>query len=51
MAELVADLCAVDEHFTTANIAWVALPLNSWSQLTEETQGELRGLWRPKELV
>ncbi len=50
MEELVADLTGVAEHFTTANIAHVELPISSWSQLNEDTTGKLLNLWRPKEV-
>lgn len=50
MEELVADLTGEAEHFTTANIAHVELPITSWSQLNEDTTGNLLNLWRPKEV-
>jgi phosphohistidine phosphatase len=50
MEELVADLTGQAEHFSTANIAHVELPITSWSQLNEDTAGTLRHLWQPKEI-
>ncbi len=50
MEELVADLTGQGEHFTTANIAHVELPITSWSQLNEDAPGKLLHLWRPKEV-
>ncbi len=50
MEELLADLTDQAEHFTTANIAHVELPITSWSQLNEDTTGNLLNLWRPKEV-
>lgn len=50
MEELVADLTGEAEHFTTANIAHVELPISSWAQLNEDTTGKLLNLWRPKEV-
>ncbi len=50
MQELLADLTDQAEHFTTANIAHVELPITSWSQLNEDTTGNLLNLWRPKEV-
>ncbi len=50
MEELLADLTGQAEHFTTANIAHVELPINSWSQLNEDTTGKPLNLWRPKEV-
>ncbi len=37
-------------HLPTAALAQVNLPVESWSDLDEETQGQLANLWRPKEL-
>lgn len=50
MAEFVDDLTGRPEHFTTANIAHVELPIESWADFTEDTEGTLRNLWRPKEV-
>ncbi|MBX3055785.1 MAG: histidine phosphatase family protein [Anaerolineae bacterium] len=50
MEELLADLTGQAEHFTTANIAHVELPISSWAQLNEDTTGNLLNLWRPKEI-
>jgi phosphohistidine phosphatase len=49
MEELVADLTGAAEHFTTANIAHVELPIRHWAELNEDTTGKLLRLWRPKE--
>lgn len=50
MEMLVDDLTGTGERFTTANIAHVQLPLESWAQLDEDTVGTLVHLWRPKEV-
>ncbi len=50
LEELVADLTGYDGRFTTANIAHVALPIDSWRDLSLETPGTLLNLWRPKEI-
>lgn len=50
MEELVADLTGEREPFTTANIAHIELPIESWSQLDDEVTGKLCHLWRPKEV-
>lgn len=50
MAELVAQLTGEEMRVTTANIAYVQLPLTQWAELDEDTSGELIHLWRPKEL-
>ena len=38
-------------EFPTAALAWIELPIENWSELTRETRGTLRGLWRPKEVA
>jgi phosphohistidine phosphatase len=38
------------ESLPTAVLAHLVLPINQWSQLTAETQGQLVDIWRPKEL-
>ena len=50
MAEFVDELTGRPEHFTTANIAQVELPIDSWADFTEDIEGTLRNLWRPKEI-
>jgi phosphohistidine phosphatase len=35
---------------TTAVVAYMSLPIKSWSELGEKATGELVELWRPKEL-
>ena len=36
-------------HFPTAALAQFELPIDSWSELTTKTHGELKMLWNPKE--
>jgi phosphohistidine phosphatase len=50
MAELIDWLTGAGERFTTANIAHIELPINTWSELNDEIEGKLLNLWRPKEL-
>jgi phosphohistidine phosphatase len=50
MAELVEHLSGEPEMLTTANIAVVKLDVPKWINLSEETEGELVRVWRPKEL-
>lgn len=50
LEELVAELTEFDGRFTTANIAHVQLPIDSWRDLSLSTPGELLHLWRPKEI-
>jgi phosphohistidine phosphatase len=38
------------ESLPTAVIAYIALPINQWSQLNGEMSGEVVEIWRPKEL-
>ena len=47
--ELLAELTGEDEVFGTANIAQVTLHLDRWSELTLETEGGLKQMWRPRE--
>ena len=50
MERLVKLLTGEPRVFTTANIAQIQLPIESWSELTLATQGALLNLWRPKEI-
>ncbi len=38
------------ERFPTAALALIHLPIKKWSQLNDETEGELGRLWVPREL-
>jgi phosphohistidine phosphatase len=38
------------ESLTTAAIAHLSLPIKSWKELDENTDGELVELWRPRDL-
>lgn len=50
LEELVEQLTGEFARLPTAALAQVSLPVESWSDLDEETQGQLSNLWRPKEL-
>jgi phosphohistidine phosphatase len=50
LEELIDVLTDEREALPTAAIAQVALPIQSWQELTDETPGKLVKLWRPKEL-
>ncbi len=50
MEELVSQLTGQDRSMTTANVAVVSLPIDSWSDLTDLTDGRLVYHWRPKNL-
>jgi phosphohistidine phosphatase len=38
------------ESLPTAVIAYISLPITSWSEITDSTEGELIEIWRPKDL-
>lgn len=50
MELLVDDLAGREESMPTAALAAIALPINAWSELSESTEGDLVGVWRPREL-
>ncbi len=50
MEELVALLTDQDRPLTTANVAVVELPIESWQELTIFTNGRLKHHWQPKDL-
>lgn len=47
---LIFRLTGAAEHMPTAALAECALPIGSWSELGPETRGELRQVFRPKEI-
>jgi phosphohistidine phosphatase len=47
--ELLATLTEVDEHLTTSALAVVDLPISSWEELNEATDGRLQILWVPRQ--
>jgi len=38
------------EHLPTAAIALIRLPISRWSDLKDETEGDLQAIWRPRSL-
>jgi phosphohistidine phosphatase len=50
MEELVDALTGESVTMTTANLAQVELPIQSWRDLQEHTEGKMINLWRPKEI-
>ncbi len=50
MEELVSLLTDKDKPMTTANVAVVELPIDTWQELTLFSNGRLTHFWRPKEL-
>ncbi len=47
LEEWLARLIGRPETIPTATLAQVELNLNSWLDVTPDTRGELKGLWRP----
>ncbi len=50
MEYLIEVFTDVDEVMQTAVIAHVQLPINQWSDLTADTNGQLINIWRPRTL-
>ena len=50
MELLLEELTGESERFPTAALAVIHLPIAYWSQLNDETEGELVRLWLPREL-
>ena len=50
MSELVEMLTGESTHFTTANIAHIQLPIDTWASFTDETSGTLLNLWQPRDI-
>jgi phosphohistidine phosphatase len=49
MDELLTQLTDVSQHMTTAALAQIDLPISSWQELNEATDGRLQNLWTPRE--
>jgi len=47
--DLLALLTDMKEHMTTAALAVIDLPISSWQELNEATDGRLQNLWMPRE--
>ena len=47
--ELLTLLTDVNQHMTTAALAQIILPISSWQELNEATDGRLQNLWSPRE--
>ena len=50
MEDLVERLTGTSITMPTAALVEIVLPVKHWRELGEETRGELRGVWRPREL-
>ncbi len=51
MEELIEELTGLWERMPTAAVAAIELPIDKWSELTENIDGRLLDLWIPRELV
>lgn len=49
LEDFVQELTGTETQFTTATIALVELPINDWTELAFEIEGELVQFWRPKD--
>jgi phosphohistidine phosphatase len=49
LEELLTLLTDVTEHLTTAMLVQVDLPITSWQELSEATDGRLQSSWAPRE--
>ena len=47
--QLLTLLTDATQHMTTAALAQVELPISSWQELNEATDGRLQNLWAPRE--
>lgn len=50
MEELVEELTGSFESMPTAALAHIELPISSWGDMDEGSEGRLINVWRPKEL-
>lgn len=50
LEELVQSLTGTSTTIPTATLAEISLGLSEWSELGEDTRGDLVALWRPREL-
>jgi phosphohistidine phosphatase len=50
LEELVNSLTSTSTTMPTAALVEITLPLSAWQELDEATRGELKGVWRPREL-
>lgn len=51
MEMLLEMLTGEDERLPTAALALIQLPIQNWSQLTDEAEGDLLNLWLPRTLM
>lgn len=50
LEELLTLLTDANEHLRTATLAQVDLPISSWQELNEATDGRLINLWSPRQV-
>ena len=50
LEQLVEELTGEYQPLSTASLALVQLPIQSWAELLGEDKGKLENIWRPKEL-
>jgi phosphohistidine phosphatase len=50
LEELLEQLTGTYRPLSTAALAWLELPVESWSEINQETRAELKHLWQPREL-
>jgi phosphohistidine phosphatase len=48
--DLLEQLTGTRTRLPTAALAQVELPIAHWQEVSQETHGELRAVWRPREL-
>lgn len=48
---LLETLTGETEPMPTGALAYLNLPINFWNQISDETEGELLNVWRPRELM
>jgi phosphohistidine phosphatase len=48
LEDLLTLLTDVTEHITTATLAQIDLPISSWQELNEATDGRLQKIWSPR---
>lgn len=49
-AEFLDRVTGVCDSFPTSALAWIELKLDRWNQFSEQTRGELKQMWRPRDL-
>lgn len=50
LEELLEKLTGTYHPLSTAALAWLEIPAETWSEINQETRAELKHLWQPREL-